>query len=139
MINSADLDNFLSDMQHNCYHSPFVVYGDSAFRGLYNCIISAHRGTVANPLTQRQRDENFIMKGDRESIEWSFGLTSMLFKICNDFNLWKLKAERPYATEQLEVTYLLTNCYTCLNQNVVGAKHTFGCKSPALEQYLIPH
>ena len=137
MINSSGLDNFLIDLQAGYFNFPFVVYGDSAFRGLYTCIIAAHRGTRAVPLTPRQIAENYIMKGVRESIEWSFGLVSMLFNIINSTNFWKLKAEHPYANEQLEVTYLLANCYTCLNQNVVGAKNTFGYKAPALEQYLV--
>ena len=100
--------------------------------------MGAHVPLLGGELTARQRLANIAMRCVRQSIEWSFGLTSGLFQICNNFNLVKLNTEEPYAVEQLRCTYLLTNFYTCLNQNVVSAWITFGCRAPALEEYWIP-
>ena len=139
MVLMADVDQFLFDMQMRAFGcAPFAIYGDSAFRVIRRCIMGAHRPPSGGQLTMRQRIENAALSAVRQSIEWSFGLTSSMFQICNNFNLVKLNTESPYAVEQLRCTYLFTNCYTCLNQNVVSARNTFGCKAPTLEEYLIP-
>ena len=137
MVLMADADQFLFDMQMRAFGcAPYAIYGDSAFRVLRRCLMGAHVAPRGGALTARQRLENIAMSCVRQSIEWSFGLTSGLFQICNVFNLAKLNTESPYAVEQLRCSYLFTNCYTCLNQNVVNSRNTFGCRAPSLEEYL---
>ena len=139
MVLMADVDQFLFDMQMRAFGcAPFAIYGDSAFRVIRRCIMGAHKAPRGGVLTSRQIIENAALSAVRQSIEWPFVLTSSLFQIYNNFNLVRLNSEHPYTVEQLRCSYLFTNCYTCLNQNVVSARNIFGCKAPTLEDYLIP-
>ena len=96
MVLMTDVDQFLFDMQMRAFGcAPFAIYGDSAFRVIRRCTMGAHRPPRRSVLTVRQRIENAALSAVRQSIEWSFGLTSSLFHICNNFNFVRLNTESP--------------------------------------------
>ena len=139
MVTFCNLNNFLIQIQENIFPGgpKYAAYGDSAFREVRRCIFSQHHSRNGIPLTLQQEMENIAMAMARQSIEWGFGLTGSLWEICNFKTPWKIYQERSYAAEQLRVTFLLTNVYTCLNASVVSSNNTFDCSPPRLEEYLV--
>jgi DDE superfamily endonuclease len=115
----------------------YLFYGDSAFRGHWNCVRSRHEPTVNAPaLTQQQHDENTAMRRAREGIEWSFGLLTNLWKLASIRDRFKLETNEATVMAQVRVMHLLTNCYTCIHGNNISSDHSFACKPPELEAYL---
>ena len=139
MTQMSDLNNFLWDIQeiYNPGGRKYACYGDSAFREVRACIFSRHYPQPGVPLTARQIAENNAMTAVRQSIEFGFGLLSLLWRVCDVKSNWKIFSERSYAKEQLRVTYIFTNIYTCLNSSVVNSSNGFDCATPSLEDYLV--
>jgi len=138
LVNMSNLDQHLDNIQNGRFPFgiKFSLYGDGVFTG-YNCISSRHTPTQNAPLTFLQRLENKVMASVRISIEWSYSWHQNLFRILMSFKNWKLRTERPYATEQLRVITLLTNCYSCFNGNEAAHFNTFSCPTPTIEEYLV--
>lgn len=80
--------------------------------------------------------KNFRMRAARITVEWSYGLLSNLFKACRNFEHWVLLKARPYAREQLRVSFLLINCYVCVHGSQASSFRKFGAQPPLLEDYL---
>ena len=130
-LNHSGLDDFLAILQMTTPPADrFFGFGDGIFRGL-NTIKTYYRATLGVPLTAAMILLNSAFKAARITIEKNYGLSSTVFKVCENKNAHKLGQIHPYAVEQLRVVYLLTNCYICLN-----GTHTFDLAPPTLEQYL---
>lgn len=136
MLTWSGFDQYLQSVQQG-QPLQYSFYGDSAFRGQWNCIRTRHEPTVnAPPLTQRQHDENKAMKRSREGIEWSFGLLTNLWKLASVRDRFKLETNEAAVMAQIRVMHLLTNCYTCIHGNNISSHHSFACQPPELEAYL---
>ena len=136
MINMANLDQFLFDMQ--IMHGDGRVYrsyGDRLFR-ISQCITRAHEGDLLNPLTDQEHLENSGMKAVRVSIENNFSIVANKWTVCTHFDSFKLGGDNPHAKEQLAICYLLSNISLCLHGGQVGGLNTFLCVPPSLEEYL---
>ena len=77
-------------------------------------------------MTDAQKRCNAVMRSARITVEKNYAMVSNLFRICETRDGYKIAKERPYAIEQLRVCTLLTNCYVCMNGDVVGSDNTFG-------------
>ena len=100
------------------------------------CIRRAHRGDQLNPLPLQLQLENAGMKSARVTIEHGYAECANNFKLCTQFEEFKLFQDRPHASQQLVVCYLLSNILNCLNGSQCSGRDTFFCNSPSLEEYL---
>ena len=73
-----------------------------------------------NPISHEQHLENNGMNAVRETIEHSYSILTNKFRACANYNLAKLKQDRPHAKEQLAACYLLANISCCLHGSQVG-------------------
>jgi len=138
MVNQSNLNNFLLDLQNNCPSLQgriYVAYGDGTFINS-DCIRRAHKGDALNPLPQQLRLENAGMKGVRVTIENGYAETANSFKLCCNYEEFKLFQERPHAKEQLVACYLLSNILNCFNGSQVSGRDSFNCSCPSVEEYL---
>jgi len=110
----------------------YKLFSDGGFPVRQDCLDHGYPPT--GPL---QVVENYHLNVCRVSIEWSYGILSNLIRICNRFDAFRLFCERPYAYEQLRVSYLLMNCYACFHGNQVSSINQFGLKPPSIEEYLV--
>ena len=139
LVNMSGLDDFLGDTQSNRFPGgiEYALYGDGVFHG-YRCIACRHTAAIGAPLTALQVLENKCMSAVRITIEWGYAWHQNCFRILNSWSRWKLNTANPYATEQLRVITLLTNCYSCFNSNGAAHFNTFSCPPPSIYEYLVP-
>lgn len=136
LLTWSGFDQYLQNVQHG-QPLTFSFYGDSAFRGHWNCVRTRHETAPnAPPLTQHQLNENKAMKRSRETIEWSFGLSSNLWALTRNPDRFTIETHPPAVMAQVRVMHLLTNCWTCINGNNISSDTTFACRPPILEEYL---
>jgi len=138
LANQSNLNNFLLELQNNCAALQgriYVVYGDNTFINS-ECIRRAHRGDQLNPLPLQLQLQNAGMKSARVTIEHGYAECANNFKLCTQFEEFKLFQDRPHASQQLVVCYLLSNILNCLNGSQCSGRDTFFCNSPSLEEYL---
>jgi len=135
--NSRILARF-SALQANrpAYRGRLGIKGDSAYPWLLD-LSSYHKVSREGPaLTERQKNENRVLKVIRESIEWNYGSTAAMFKYL--VNLEKLKIMKGTKTRKVYiVASILRNCHTilygCQTSNFYNlSKESF----PTLQQYL---
>jgi hypothetical protein len=136
LLTWSGFDQYLQNVQQG-QPRQYLFYGDSAFRGHWNCVRTRHEPTVNAPaLTQQQHNENTAMRRAREGIEWSFCLLTNLWKLASIQDRFKLETNEATVMAQIRVMHLLTNCYTCIHGNNISSDHSFACKPPELEAYL---
>ena len=109
MMNMSELDTFLWNLQvnNNPYATIYKTYSDRLF-SLGACIVRVHKGDRLNPLTQQEELENSGMNSIRVTIiENNFALMCNKWKICSQFQEFKLGQEHPHTKEQLAVCNLM--------------------------------
>jgi hypothetical protein len=131
----SGIDPFLTQIQYG-HGNVYAFYGDSGFLGPWVNIRTRHRPTVLHPLTEREEDENKAMMKVRETIEWSYGLITVLWNLAANKQRFKLETDPQVVMEQVRVMHLLTNCRTCLHGSNVSSRNTFDCPPPSLQAYL---
>ena len=137
LVAMSDIDNFLSDMQHNRFPDgwKYATYGDKLFR-LGQCIVRAHEGDEITPLTRQQELENSVMNCIRISSKHDFVVLTNRWKIVTRYEEFKLGQENPHAKELLAIAYFLSNITVVLQGSQVGGMGNFFCVPPTLEEYL---
>jgi hypothetical protein len=136
VLQMSRLNEFLVLLQQNRNHE-YQALGDGIYSVNLRCIRSYFKSYAGQPpLTPQQQACNAAIKKCRESIEWSYGDVSNMFKICDHQKHNKLAKKVPYAIEQLRVAHLMTNIYTCLNGDKASGHNMFYCPSPRMEDYL---
>lgn len=76
------------------------------------------------------------MKAVRISIDPSYGEIANQFKICTQFNEFKLHAEQSYAKEWLVMWYLLIYIHNAFNGSQITSDETCFCNCPSFEEYI---
>lgn len=106
----------------------YHIYGDPAYP-LSSFIISPYGGSR---ITEEQQIFNRHMSSVRETVEWGFSRVIANFAFL-DFKK-NLKIGLQDVGKYYKVGVLLTNCYTCLNDNQISIY--FNLQSPNLSIYL---
>ena len=127
MINLSGLEEYLADIleEHRVGEAQLLpaVYGDAIY-------IPSEVILVRGVDSLYFRRMNML----REKIEHEFGLYSTLWKKFKQTSTIKLFNNGSNVVKKLIVYWLITNCYTCLNENTVTTR--FGLPPPSLEEYL---
>ncbi len=136
VLNMSGLNAFLELIQLNA-PVKFKLLGDGLFAMGLSCIVSYYRAIPGIfHLTVAETTINYVLKSARMTIEKNYGMTNVVFRICNATDEYKLTRQKSYAVEQLRVCHLLVNCYSCLNGNQAAHSNVFDCIPPTLEDYL---
>jgi hypothetical protein len=105
----------------------YWIYTDKGFDDDVH-IRAAYHGARLSPL---QTHQNWIMSGERVTVEWGFGKVQQRCPFVCKRNLLKLQLVD--VARYIRVAVLLTNAHTCMHQSQTGLY--FQCRAPTLEEY----
>lgn len=111
-------------------HPQLFLYGDQAYQRLWG-IMGPYRG--GQTLDHNKATFNKTLSGVRIAVEQAFGQTQNLW-LSNAFSIQLRPGQQPVAAFYM-VSFLLTNCFTCLQGNSAAGSH-FLLPPPTLEAYL---
>jgi hypothetical protein len=133
MVNLSGLSDYLVSLLHDLHLDLAGVilpalYADGIFAVLPT-IVPRYTGA----LTENERAWNKHMASVRVSIEHILGLHHNLYQLFHMPMRLRLFSNGGHVREMLMVSFLILNCYTCLNHSRSGF---FGLVPPTLEEYL---
>jgi hypothetical protein len=140
ILNWSRIDQLLHMLLQNMGLPAYKFYGDSAYAmGNYAHIIARNEPGTDDPLTVEEKEQNRVMKKVRERIELYYGQLKSLWRMTGEKEQIKLANDGEHVSAMLRLAFLLTNCKTCFNGNVVNAGISgFGILAPSIETYLRP-
>ncbi len=133
----SGFDAFLVEIQQG-KPEVYCAFGDSTYNaGYLQCIRSGFKSLIPGvDITLAQKIRNNRIKPCQQAIEGSYGDVANIFQICSNTKSYRIGKRLPYANEQLCVCHLLSNCYTCVNDNKASSYKKFKINPPFLDNYL---
>jgi hypothetical protein len=134
----SQIDHILFVVQHVFFAGLlYCFFGDKAFRGaVWSCIRTYHDQGDGAPLTQRQFEEDRVMRTARQRIELNYGGMASRFPFVNREDQFKLEKDGVHALRMIRLAHFFWNIRCCYRGNLANAEGSFDTSPPTVERYL---
>ena len=137
LVHWSKIDELLFNVQYVFFNGLlYCFFGDKAFIGaIWTCIRTYH-DQGGNPLTNREREEDRVMKTVRQRIELNYGGMSSRFPFVNRREQFKLEKNGIHSLRMIRLAHFFWNIRCCFRGNLVSAVNSFDMSPPTPENYL---